>query len=181
MTDDFGVQAGEHVPGEVVHEYLEAYAKKWDLPKRIGLRTTITTIEKLEGDQRGCWRLKAQSPMSTTDGGVVDSTIISRKLIVSTGVTNNPHHPSIAGSQNFDAPIIHSADLGKEHSPLFKDPGVKTVTVLGGGKSAYDAVYTAVCEGRKVLWLMRQSGRGPAWVFPPYANIGPFKARRDVS
>jgi cation diffusion facilitator CzcD-associated flavoprotein CzcO len=180
MGNEFGVQIGEHIPGEVMHEYLKAYAMKWDLPKHISLRTTVTTIEMIEEDQRGRWRLTMRSPMSSLDSDLVDSTIITRKLIVSTGVTNSPHHPIIAGSRHFDAPIVHSADLGREHGRLFKNPDVKTVAVLGGGKSAYDAVYTAACEGREIVWLIRRSGRGPAWVFPAYTNIGPFKAQREV-
>lgn len=99
---------------------------------------------------------------------------------MSTGITHNPHEPGIAGREQFDAPIIHSAALGLEQGRLLDDPGIKTVAVLGGGKSAYDAVYLAASAGRTVLWLMRRSGRGPSWVFPPYTNIGPFKVRREV-
>ena len=157
-----------------MHEYLTAYARKWDLLKRINLRTTVTIVERLENDQGSCWRLTMQSPTSS------ESTVISKKLIVSAGITNNPHQPNIAGIVQFDAPIIHSAALGREQKRLISDPDVKTVAVLGGGKSAYDAVYLAASAGRQVLWLMRRSGRGPAWVFPLYTNIGPFKVRRDV-
>ena len=180
MGDDFGVQAGEHVPGEVMYEYLTAYARKWDLPKRVSLRTTVTIVEKLEDDQRGHWRLTIQSPTSSLDDNSAKSIVIAKKLIASTGITNNPHQPSFAGREQFDASIVHSAALGREQGRLFKNPDVRTVAVLGGGKSAYDAVYLAACAGREVIWLMRRSGRGPAWIFPPYTNIGPFKARREV-
>jgi len=179
MGDDFDVRAGEHVTGEVMHEYLNAYARKWDLPKRIDLRTRVTMVERLEEDGGSRWRLAIQSP-SAMDGNLAESTIMSKKLVVSTGVTNNPHRPNIAGMELFDAPIFHSAALGREQKRLLSDPGVRTVAVLGGGKSAYDAVYLAASAGRQVLWLMRRSGRGPAWVFPLYTNIGPFKVRRDV-
>jgi cation diffusion facilitator CzcD-associated flavoprotein CzcO len=180
MGDDFGVREGEHVPGPVMHDYLTAYAAKWNLPKRISLRTTVKIVEKVEDDQGGHWRLTLQSRTSEFDDGPAEWTTSTKKLIVSTGVTNNPHEPVITGSEQFDAPIIHSAALGLEQGRLLDDAGVKTVAVLGGGKSAYDAVYLAASAGRKVVWLMRRSGRGPAWVFPPHTNIGPFKVRREV-
>jgi cation diffusion facilitator CzcD-associated flavoprotein CzcO len=180
MGEEFGVKNGEHVPGQVVHEYLTAYAKKWDMPKRINLRTTVRIVERIEDDQGGHWRLVTRSSGSDSDENPAESTITTRKLIVSTGVTSNPRHPSFRGGEQFDAPIVHSAALGQEHARLFENPNIRTVAVLGGGKSAYDAVYMAACAGREVVWLMRRSGRGPAWVFPPHTNIGPFKAWREV-
>jgi cation diffusion facilitator CzcD-associated flavoprotein CzcO len=163
-----------------MHEYLTAYAKKWNLPKRISLRTAVIAVEKAEDDQGGHWRLTIQSRMPEFGGGPAESTIATRKLIVATGVTNNPHEPDITGRGQFDAPIIHSAALGLEQGRLLDDPAVQTVAVLGGGKSAYDAVYLAASAGRNVVWLMRRSGRGPAWIFPPHTNIGPFKVLREV-
>jgi cation diffusion facilitator CzcD-associated flavoprotein CzcO len=180
MGEEFGVQDGEHVPGQVMHEYLAAYAKKWDLPKRISLRTTVKTVEKVEDDHGGHWRLTIRSLMPHVDDGPAESIITTRKLIVSTGVTNNPHQPSIPGGEQFDAPIIHSTALGREQGQLLENSDVRIVAVLGGGKSAYDAVYLTACAGREVVWLMRRSGRGPAWIFPPHTNIGPFKAWREV-
>ena len=47
-------------------------------------------------------------------------------------------------------------------------------------KSAYDVVYMFAAAGREVEWIVRKSGKGPAWVFPAYANLGPFKAVREV-
>ena len=180
MGDNFGVHAGEHVPGEVMHKYLNAYADKWGLRKRTSLGTKVSVIKRLEDDQEDCWRLSVQAPRSTPDENPAFTTIRTRKLIISTGVTSNPHLPSIAGEENFDAPIVHTAALGRQQGVLFKDSDVKKVAVLGGGKSAYDAVHMAACEGREVVWLMRRSGRGPAWVFPSHTNIGPFKAWREV-
>ncbi len=180
MGDDFGVHAGEHVPGEAVHKYLNAYADKWALRRRTSLGTKVSVVKKIENDEENCWRLSISSLRSNSDGDPALTTIRTRKLIISTGVTNNPHSPPIAGQDQFDAPIVHSTALGRKQGALFKDPGVKTVAVLGGGKSAYDAVHMAACEGRQVAWLMRKSGRGPAWVFPSHTNIGPFKAWREV-
>jgi cation diffusion facilitator CzcD-associated flavoprotein CzcO len=180
MGDEFGVQSGEHIPGEVVYRYLTAYAKKWDLPKRISLRTTVTVVEKAEDNQGGYWRLNMRRPTSNLDDSPTEFIVTTKKLIVSTGITSNPHQPNFDGIEQFDAPIVHSAALGREQGRLFKNPDIRTVAILGGGKSAYDAVYLAACEGRTVVWLMRRSGRGPAWIFPPHTNIGPFKAWREV-
>jgi len=102
------------------------------------------------------------------------------KLIVATGIASNPHFPDIPGSQQFHGPIVHSEALGRSEEILFKNDSIKAVSVIGGDKSAYDAVYTAASRGREVEWIIRRSGKGPAWMFPTHTNIGPFKAWREV-
>ena len=92
-----------------------------------------------------------------------------------------PHRPHIEGADNFGGPIIHSAECGTKSGPIVKDSNIETVAVLGSGKSAWDGVYLAAMAGKKVEWIIRKSGRGSAYVFPPHAHIGPFKARREVS
>ena len=42
----FGVKPGEHIPGHVVHKYLHAYAKKFDVYRRIRFRSKADTVGK---------------------------------------------------------------------------------------------------------------------------------------
>ena len=173
MDKSFGVQPGEHVPGEVMHDYLVVYAQKWDILRRIMFSTVVSTIER--DDSNLGWKL---SVMNMNDSSNV-RTLCTKKLVVATGLTNEPHRPMLPGQDDFEAPILHSVDLGREIQWL-NDPNISTVTVLGGGKSAYDAVYLAACAAKKVEWIIRKSGKGPAWIFPPKASLGPFKALREV-
>jgi cation diffusion facilitator CzcD-associated flavoprotein CzcO len=179
MDDSYGVAAGEHISGETMHKYLLSYARKWDLLRRIKFRTAVSIIERDEA--RGGWNVTL-TPTDTTVAGdkPAESTLWTKKLIIATGITNEPHQPGIPGQGDFEGPIIHSSALGREQGRLTKDPSIKTVAVLGGGKSAYDAVYLAACAGKQVEWIIRKSGKGPAWVFPSHAQLGPFKAWREV-
>ena len=177
MDKSFGIKPGEHVTGEVMHDYLVAYAQKWDILRRIKFNTVVSTVERDEAGTR--WKVTVKKANQKEDY-TNESVLYTKKLIVATGVTNELHHPRIPGSEEFGTSVLHSADLGREKAWL-DDPSVKTVAVLGGGKSAYDAVYLAASAGKKVEWIIRKSGKGPAWVFPPQATLGPFKALREVT
>lgn len=177
MTDEFGVSKGDHVPGAVLHEYLKAYAMKWDLMKRISFQSKITSAEKLEKEQYGLWKLSVERE---DEGVSFSSDIQAKKLIIATGLNSQPHRPNFKNEESFNGPIVHSAELGQEHTRLFSDATTETVAVVGAGKSGYDAVYMAACEGKEVEWIIRNSGRGPVWVFPHATHLGPIKTQREV-
>ncbi|KAL6354018.1 hypothetical protein LRP88_12649 [Fusarium phalaenopsidis] len=46
----------------------------------------------------------------------------------------------------------------------------KSVTVFGGTKFAWDAVYAYIMAGVKVNWVIRSSGHGPCWMAPAYVT-----------
>ena len=170
MDKTHGSKTGEHIPGELVHNYLVSYALKWDVLRRVRFNTTITEIQK----DQSVWRVSIiDADTSTT------SIVKAQKLIISTGLTNQPYRPQLPGAEDFGAQVLHTADLGREMAWM-TDANVHTVTVLGGGKSAYDAVYMAASAGKQVEWLIRRSGKGPSWIFPALASLGPFKALREV-
>jgi len=169
MDDSFGIPAGQHPTGEAVHQYIRAYAERSDLIKLIDFETMVLEISPI-GYRMG-WTLKVSN--GTT------SEVQTMKLIIATGATNVPHRPKIQNMESFKGPIIHSGELGKQSGSLTEDASVKTVAVLGGGKSAYDAVYLAATAGRKVEWIIRKSGKGPEWIFPSHTYLGPFKALRE--
>ncbi|WYZ43127.1 hypothetical protein EsH8_VI_000826 [Colletotrichum jinshuiense] len=165
----FGVKLGEHVPGAAMHEYLVAYARHFGVWDKIRLNTKVVRVTRPEDG--GEWRVDVEG----VDGA---NTVSCGRLVVATGVLTVPHMPEIAGSDDFAAPIIHSSELGPRAS-LFSSPDVATVAVLGGSKSAYDAVHLAASTGHKVRWLIRRSGRGPVWVAPAFTQLGPFKVWRE--
>jgi cation diffusion facilitator CzcD-associated flavoprotein CzcO len=155
-----------------MHEFFKQYAQKWDILRRVDFETEVLEITRL-GDNREGWNVKVQKSSG-------EQVLQTKKLIIATGVTNRPHKPQINGAEDFDCPIIHSAELGKKARIIVDDPDIKTVGVLGGGKSAYDAVYLAAMAGKEVEWIMRKSGKGPAWVFPGHVQLGPIRASRAV-
>ncbi|RVX70909.1 hypothetical protein B0A52_06066 [Exophiala mesophila] len=169
MDDGFGIKPGQHVTGEVMHRYLQEYAERADLISRISLGSKVLEVSRDPSGVGWVVRLDREA----------DGTLQSRKLIVAVGATNVPHRPSIRGAETFNRPIIHSGELGKRGDVLTATSSTESVAVLGGGKSAYDAVYFAASKGRTVEWIIRKSGKGPEWVFPSHTYLGPFKALRE--
>ncbi|KAL0936809.1 dimethylaniline monooxygenase [Colletotrichum truncatum] len=165
----FGLKPKQHVPGAVMHEYLVSYAKHFGVWDKIQLNTNVIRITRPE--ENGKW-------FADVEENGEAKTISCYRLIVATGVLTVPHMPDIKGSESFGAPIIHSSDLGPRKE-LFSSPDVTSIAVLGGSKSAYDAVHLAASTGHKVRWVIRRSGRGPVWVAPGFTQLGPFKVWRE--
>ncbi|KZL80145.1 cofactor fmo1 fad enzyme [Colletotrichum incanum] len=165
----FGLKMKQHVPGKVMHEYLVEYAKHFGAWEKLQLNTKVIRVTRPEDD--GEWIVDVEENNKA-------KTITCTRLVVATGVLTVPHMPVLAGSETFEAPIVHSSDLGPK-SHLFTSPDITTVAVLGGSKSAYDAVHLAASTGHKVRWLIRRSGRGPVWVAPAFTQLGPFKVWRE--
>ena len=102
MGPEYGVKEGEHVPGSVMHDYLKAYAHRFDLLRRIDFDTEVSEVSRMTEGQG--WSVLIHRPRTET--------IETRKLIIATGVTNEPHRPSIDGINDFAGAILHSAELG---------------------------------------------------------------------
>ncbi|KAK3386831.1 cofactor FMO1 FAD enzyme [Podospora didyma] len=176
----FGIKPGQHITGEAMHAYLSAYADHFGVLKRIRFNTKAIKVYRRDdgssgNHDNGGWDVEVQS--STGEGET--SVLSCRKLVVATGVLSVPKMPKIKGMEDFGAPLLHSCDLGSRVNAVLEEPGVTRVAVLGGGKSAYDAVYLAATTGHKVEWIIRRSGHGPAWVFPTHTYLGPFRAWRE--
>lgn len=171
MDQRFGVKPGEHVTGEAMNAYYHAYASHFRLTDKLQFNTKVVEVSRLLGSTG--WVLQ------TVLLGKDLQTLECKKLVVATGVLNVPHMPELKGVESFGAPITHFVDLGRRSDELFKMADIKSVTVIGGSKSAYDSVYLAATTGHKVDWIIRKSGRGPVWVFPAYTMLGPVVALRE--
>lgn len=161
MTPElFGVQPGEHIPGHVVQAYMEKYAEHFGFTDRIRLETYVQSAEH---------RLDETWLLTTTTEDTPEQTMVARKLIVATGITSQAYLPDFRGQETFEAPLFHCRDL-LQHEGKILQPGQK-VTVFGGTKSAWDAVYaSATTSGVQVDWVIRESGHGPTWMAPPYVT-----------
>ncbi|KAK0705705.1 hypothetical protein B0H67DRAFT_675698 [Lasiosphaeris hirsuta] len=167
----FGVYPGQHVTGEAMHAYLAAYAEHFKILHRIRFNTKVVEVRRRDASDAapGGWDVEVV-------GGEV---LRCEKLVVATGVLSTPHLPHMDGDKDFRGPFLHSSELGRKADGLMGSPDIQTVAVIGGCKSAYDAVYLAASTGHKVEWIIRRSGRGPAWIFPTHTFLGPFKAWRE--
>ncbi|KFY78634.1 hypothetical protein V499_02260 [Pseudogymnoascus sp. VKM F-103] len=162
-TATYGIKAGEHISGEVVHRYLKDYARKFGIYSKIRFQTKVLSAEQAGGEG---WLLTVTKGFSDKDA-LKTSEVLAKKLIVATGVTSDPFLPRFSGSESFGAPLFHTGDF-KEHAGTLES--AKTVAVFGGTKSAWDAVYAYATRGVKVEWIIRESGHGPTWMAPPYVT-----------
>jgi cation diffusion facilitator CzcD-associated flavoprotein CzcO len=153
----YGVKHGEHIPGAVLHRYLTDYAKKFNVYGKIQFNTKVQSAERR--DRRG-WLL-------TVLKSGKESQVFAKKLIVATGMTSEPFLPKFSGGEIFGVPLFHIKQF-KEQAHILET--AKTVTVFGGTKSAWDAVYACSMKGIKVDWVIRGIAR-PLPILKPQAVI----------
>lgn len=182
---DLGVGNRSRLRGEALCAYVEKYAERFDLLERMRLGWRVVRARDNGFDRGKGWDLEV---INVGGRGVGDATtscsppdaevqkLHCAKLIIATGQASRPLMPSIPGMHDasFGKPIIHSSDLGKSGSELIEDPACGHVTVLGGSKSAHDAVYTFATAGKRVTWIIRPNGRGAMPMAKPHTRIGPF-------
>lgn len=158
------MQHGQHLPGTVVHDYLAEYAKHWNIPDRIRFKSKVLDADKVNTERASGWRLTVQ----TLDR---EYTLFTEKLIVATGLTSQPQPMHINGEGSYHASIINTANIANQAPRVLDDPHTKRVTVFGGSKSAYDAVYMFASAGKNVDWVIRKSGHGPTWLVPSQIRL----------
>jgi cation diffusion facilitator CzcD-associated flavoprotein CzcO len=147
-TERFGVKPGQYIPGEVMHEYLEAYAREFGVVEHLRLSTKVVSAEH-RGE--GGWLLEIQSIES--EQPQAPTRVVARRLIIATGQLSEPSMPHIQGQEEYDRPLFHSKDFQKYRDTVNT---AKRVTVFGGTKSGWDAVYAYATHGVKVDWIIRR-------------------------
>ncbi|KAL4866670.1 hypothetical protein BDV12DRAFT_198892 [Aspergillus spectabilis] len=161
MDDSFGVKPGEHIPGHVVQRYLERFAEHFALTGYIRLNSQVTVIEHNDDTT---WTITYAD--TNTEEDVV---IHTRKLILATGITSQSYLPTIPGQESFNKPLFHTVNMPTYHKSTIQQPNHR-IAVLGGTKSAWDAVYAAATAGAEVHWIIRDNGHGACWMSPPYVT-----------
>jgi len=142
------VDAGTHPTAAQVQEYLEGYARNFDLMRHIKLNTEVVKIER--NDEQNNWTVSTCSTSKGSNAGVTDH-LFDRVVVVS-GMLNIPNMPQFKGSELFKGEIIHSRQ--------FRDPDKykgKNVVVVGVGASAVDVQSFLVKAGAKVYLSHRKS------------------------
>lgn len=165
--DTYGVEAGKHIPGAVLHRYLTNYAKKFGIFNRTQFNTNVESIEALQDG----YRLKA-----TAKGKA--QVFETKKLIVASGLTSSPNFPQYPGKESFGGLYFHAKDFHRQEATI---KTAQNVTVVGGAKSAYDVAYGYATQGAHVDMVIRPKGKGPVWIPKPWVLGGKFRLEKLVS
>ena len=130
-------------PGQEILEYFETVANQYGLLESTKFRTEITKMEFSEGQ----WHLE-------TDRGESD---VAHFVIAASGVLHHPSYPDIAGLDEFEGTMFHSARW--DHSIELEG---KRVGVIGSGSTAIQIVGALAGKTRKLT----QFQRTPQWIMP---------------
>ncbi|KAF8470841.1 hypothetical protein BDZ91DRAFT_678162 [Kalaharituber pfeilii] len=141
---------GNYIPGTLVCDYLEKFAKQENLLDKIIFNSKVRRVEKI-GTLRNPkgWEIYVENGK---EDGTPD--YVCDKLIVASGQTSDENYPEGLDTSSFTPLTLHSKYIGKNSELLLSDK-ISTVTVYGGGKSALDAVYLCAHAGKKVQWVIR--------------------------
>lgn len=164
---DEGITTDGYISCKTIHTYLCEFAEDFDLTCRARLQSSVQNVQRIPGGNG--WTLDVV--------GAKPGTIQCDKLIWAAGAISEPVVPSYPKSTTFTAPILHSGDLGKHLDAIEK---VQSVTVVGGGKSAFDTVFLLLEAGKRVNWVIRDGGSGPLSMMPPKI-LGIFNSMEVVS
>jgi cation diffusion facilitator CzcD-associated flavoprotein CzcO len=148
----FAVKKGEHMTGGAINAYLKAYAKEFGIADLIHLNTKVIVAEHQEGTASGGWVLTVASPNDKDDAKVFAHQVFARRLILATGLTSEAFLPHFEGEEKFGGPIFHGKGFQQHRDTL---ETAKSVTVLGGSKLCWDAVYAYATAGVQVDWVIR--------------------------
>ncbi|EXJ71260.1 uncharacterized protein A1O5_05066 [Cladophialophora psammophila CBS 110553] len=161
-----GISTGEHIPGPKLHQYLQDFAAEFDLTRRTKLNAKVEVVERLSPDE---WKVSYRDASDSVES------VFAKKLIIATGLTNNPFIPQFPGQDTFETPVFHVRHLKDHADQLLKS--AKNIILLGGSKSSYDAAYAFASQGVTVDWIIRESGHGANWMSP--SLVTPFKKRLE--
>jgi cation diffusion facilitator CzcD-associated flavoprotein CzcO len=142
----FGVVKNKYIPGSVLNTYLKAYAAKFGITELIRFNTKVTVAEHMDTAEGG-WKLTVFDSKTKAE-----ATLFTRRLIIATGQTSDAFLPHYDGQETFGGKVFHNKDFLKNADTIEKG---KTVTILGGSKSSWDAVYAYATAGVEVNWVIR--------------------------
>ncbi|KAK4940290.1 hypothetical protein LTR10_019610 [Elasticomyces elasticus] len=133
--------------------YLDEYVNKHvysgqTLRDRIRFGIKVDSLDKTVHG----WRVKCVGPSGS-------QSFETRKVIAASGSTSEANVPEFRGRDTFKGPVVHTLNFGR--SRILQREDIKTVAVVGGGKSAADHAYQSVKAGKQVHWIIRKSGKGP--------------------
>jgi cation diffusion facilitator CzcD-associated flavoprotein CzcO len=155
MKDSLGLEDWVDISGEMICDYLELYAAKFGVAERCKFNTQV---QKIDRDPSGQWQVFI-SPTSQPSAEIQE--LKCDKLVMATGFTSVPRLPKNIDTKTYTGKVLHVKEIAQRYHELLDDPNVKTITLVGGSKSAWEAAGLFALEGKKVNWLIREDGLGP--------------------
>ncbi len=140
-----------------VQGYLLDLVEAYDLRPRIRFETEVTSAAY--DAARACWRIEA----TRADGSPL--VLTASALVTAVGQLNRPRIPDLAGLEDFDGPLFHSARWPDE-----LDLEGKRVAVVGTGASAMQIVPAIAGTAASVTVFQRS----PQWIAPNADYFRPF-------
>jgi cation diffusion facilitator CzcD-associated flavoprotein CzcO len=140
-----------------IQEYLIGLVDKWGLEKHLRRNTEIVSAEFDE--EKGAWTLK-------TDEG---DTFTARVVLSGVGGLVEPSYPTIAGIDDFEGDMFHTARWN--HDVDLTD---KRVAVVGTGASAVQVVPSIAPSVAKLSVFQRSA----AWVVPKFDSVYSQRTKR---
>lgn len=131
----------QYVPRQLLVEYMEDYARHFDIQPLFG--EALTNLQK----QNNRW-------IATTGSG---KTIQADYIVLATGVNALPYRPEFPGMDGFQGALLHSREYF--NAQPFKG---KNVLVIGMGNSGAE-IALDLCENGARTWI---SVRGPVNIVP---------------
>ncbi|MGE3771914.1 MAG: flavin-containing monooxygenase [Gammaproteobacteria bacterium] len=131
----------DFTPGEQVQQYLERYARHFDVWPRIHFGTRVSSLRR---DEKSGWVLTLESA-GTFREERFDFVVVCTGLF-----SSRPHLPAFPGQAQFRGALMHISSLA-DRSPL----AGKRVAVVGFGKSASDAALEAAAVAAQTTLIFR--------------------------
>lgn len=158
-----------------ITSYLESYVddhmyNSRSLRDRVCFGIKVREIEKVDDS----WKVSARRNEKQ------EVSFHGARLVIATGHTSIPNVPALQGQSLFQGPILHHKEFGKATGTILASDSYNRVTIFGGGKSAADMVYDSVKAGKKVSWIIREAGEGPA-AFAGAAGRGPYRDGPEIA
>ncbi|KAJ5895002.1 hypothetical protein N7495_006693 [Penicillium taxi] len=186
---------GPFIPGWSINRYLHAWIEKWRLKQHIRLKWKVDSICRLESKEwRLAITITTTTPRNITI--ICDKLILATGLtsVPNTPIISQPEtirdpiiHAKDIGKwarENLGyRPIPDFTENTQDHQlPANISSRVTSVVIYGGAKTSFDLVhlfaklhfkdkarYMEMVDWQRVQvhWIIRENGRGPAWMVPP--------------
>ncbi|KAK6531151.1 hypothetical protein TWF281_007976 [Arthrobotrys megalospora] len=132
-------------------QYFQVWVDKVGVMKYVRLNTTVQQVTRQTGEEY-LWKCQIH------DG----TSLLSRKLLVTTGISSVPRYPDLDVSK-FSGLLTHHRYFRERYEELVAE-NIQEVVVYGASKSSMDALIQFAEAGKKIKWIIRKEGRGPPWL-----------------
>lgn len=86
IHEGFGINMGEHIPGEALHDYLYEHASNFGLLPRLRLRTAAVSAERMTHKDGVTWSVVLERNAVDEGDPRARYKLLERKLIIATGL-----------------------------------------------------------------------------------------------